>query len=217
FGANGTKMFVAGDNNEHIYSYNLSTAYDLASATYNQNYDVAIRDGEPRGVTFNGDGTKMFVAGDQNRSIESYNLSTAYDLGSAGYNQSFYIGEDGSPLGTTFNGDGTKMFVVGDNSGSVYSYNLSTAYDIGSASYNQSFGVSGQDSTPAGVTFGANGTKMFVAGDNNEHIYSYNLSTAYDLASATAFGYCVQRRRQQDVCGRIYERQRLQLRFVDGV
>jgi sugar lactone lactonase YvrE len=186
FNGDGSKMYVAGYYHANVYSYNLSTAYDLGSASHNQGYDVAIRDGDPRGVTFNGDGTKMFVPGDDNRSIESYNLSTAYDLSSAGYNQSFYIGEDGSPLGMTFNGDGTKMFVVGEDSANVYSYNLSTAYDIGSASYNnQSFDVSGQDGTPAGVTFNGDGTKMFVAGDNNEHIYSYTLSTAYDLASAS--------------------------------
>jgi len=186
FNGDGSKMFVVGYSGDNVYSYNLSTAYDLSSATYNRSFDVSVQDGVPRGVTFNGDGSKMFVVGDDNNNVYSYNVSTAYDLSSASYNQSFDTsGQDGSPLGTAFNGDGTKMFVAGADDDNVYSYNLSTAYDLGSASYNQSFDVSGQETQPTGVTFNGDGTKMFLVGYDYDNVYSYDLSTAYDISSAS--------------------------------
>ncbi|PSO44506.1 MAG: hypothetical protein BRC23_00935, partial [Parcubacteria group bacterium SW_4_49_11] len=179
-------MFVAGGDTDRVYRYS-TVGYSLSSASYDaQRLDVSGEDTDPRGVKFNGDGTKMFVTGTDNDNVYSYNLSTAYDLSSATYNQSLDVsGQDAYPTGMTFNGDGTKMFVVGQKTDSVYSYNLSTAYDLSTASYNQSFDVSGLDDLPRGVTFNGDGTKMFVSGESNENIYSYNLSTAYDISSAS--------------------------------
>jgi len=186
FNGDGSKMFVVGYGNNRVYSYNLSTAYDISSASYNQSFDVSGQDGLPRGVTFNGDGSKMFVVGAATANMYSYNLSTAYDLGSASYNQSFnVVGQDGTPTGVTFNGDGSKMFMVGGDYDNVYSYNLSTTYDLGSASYNQTFGVSGETSDPMGVTFNGNGSKMFVVGTDTDSVYSYDLSTSYDIGTAS--------------------------------
>ncbi|PSO44401.1 MAG: hypothetical protein BRC23_01170 [Parcubacteria group bacterium SW_4_49_11] len=184
FNGDGSKMFVAGARNANVYSYNLSTAYNIGSASYNQSFDMSGEDTSPQNVTFNGNGTKMFVVGHDTDSVYSYNLSAAYDIGTASYNQSFDVsGEDTYPQDVTFNGNGTKMFVVGHNTNSVYSYNLSAAYDMSTASYNQSFDVSGQDSQLQNVAFNGDGTKMFVAGDDTDSVYSYNLSTAYDLGS----------------------------------
>jgi len=186
FNGDGTKLFMVGNDNDNVYSYNLSTAYDLGSASYNQSFDVSGQTSKPTSVRFNGDGTKMFVAGDDTNNVYSYNVSTAYDLSSASYNQSYDVsGQDSKPTGVAFKGDGTKMFVMGRSTENAYSYNLSTAYDLSSASYNQVYNVSGQDSKPAGVTFNGDGTKMFVVGTENDNVYSYNLSTAYDLDSAS--------------------------------
>ncbi|PSO44170.1 MAG: hypothetical protein BRC23_01750 [Parcubacteria group bacterium SW_4_49_11] len=186
FNGDGSKMFVVDNDKTKVYSYNLSTAYDIGSASYNQNLDVSGQDSGPTGMAFNGDGTKMFVVGYGNDMVYSYDMSTAYDLASASYNQSFDMSDqDGALTGVTFNGDGTKMFTIGYNDDNVYSYNVSTAYDLSTASYNQSFDVSGQDGGGRAVEFNGDGTKMYVSGQSNENIYSYNLSTAYDISSAS--------------------------------
>jgi len=186
FNGDGTKMFMTGDSNDSVYSYNLSTAYDLGSASYNQSFNVGGESTLSKSLTFNGDGTKMFIIGNFDEKVYSYDLSTAYDLSSASYNQSFAIsGEDGEPRGVVFNGDGTKMFIMGGYTESVYSYDLSTAYDLSSASYNQSFDVSGEDSESTDVTFNGNGTKMFIMGEANDSVNSYDVSTAYDLSTAS--------------------------------
>jgi len=186
FSGNGNKMFMVGAADDNVYSYNLSTTYDISTASYNQTIDVSGEDSAPRGVTFNGNGTKMFMVGRYNENLYSYDLSTAYDISSASYTQSFDMsGQDGGPVGVAFSGDGSKMFMVGEGNDNVYSYNLSTAYDISTASYNQNIDVSGEDSAPRGVTFNDDGTKMFVVGRSKDNVYSYNLSTAYDLGSAS--------------------------------
>jgi DNA-binding beta-propeller fold protein YncE len=122
-------MFVMGYSTDHVYSYDVSTAYDLGSASYNQKFDVSGQDNQPTGMTFNGDGTKMFVTGRFTDYLYSYNMSTAYNLGGVSYNQKLDVsGEDSDPRGMPFNGDGTKMFVVGNSNDTVYRYS-STAQE----------------------------------------------------------------------------------------
>ncbi|PSO44507.1 MAG: hypothetical protein BRC23_00940 [Parcubacteria group bacterium SW_4_49_11] len=164
----------------------LVVGYSLSSASYDaQSFDVSGEDGLPSGMEFNGDGTKMFVMGFFTDKVYSYNLSTAYDLGSASYNQSVDVsGQSGAPTGVRFNGDGTKMFVVG-RSENVYSYTMSTAYDLSTASYSQTFDVSAQVGDAKGMALNGDGSKMFVVGHDNKNVYSYSLSTAYDIGTAS--------------------------------
>jgi len=186
FNGDGTKMFIVGDANDSVYSYNLSTAYDLDTASYNQSLDVSGEDQRPMAVKFNDDGTRMFVVGFWYDNVYRYNLSTAYDISSASYDEYFYTGgQDEYAVGATFNGDGTKIFVTGTENDTLYDYDLSTAYDFGTVTYNQSLDVSGQDTEPAGMRFNRDGTKMFVVGGGNDNVYSYDLSTAYDIGSAS--------------------------------
>ena len=63
FNNDGTKMYVAGNVGNDVNEYTLSTAFDVSTASYSQNFSVSSQDGEPFGITFNNDGTKMFIAG----------------------------------------------------------------------------------------------------------------------------------------------------------
>ncbi len=64
-----------------------------ASATFVDSFDVSAQDATPRGLAFNNDGTKMFVVGDTGNEINSYTLSTGFDLSTATFND---INGDGS-------------------------------------------------------------------------------------------------------------------------
>ena len=108
-----------------------------AAATFVDSFDVSTQDTTPRGLAFNNDGTKMFVVGDTGNDINSYTLSTGFDLSTATFND---INGDGSgfdisgqetvPRGLTFNNDGTKMFVVGDNGNDINEYTLSVGFKV---------------------------------------------------------------------------------------
>ena len=123
----GTKMFVVGQTGNAVYEYAISTAYDVSTASYTQTFSVALQDTSPRGLTFNSDGTGMFVAGASNDSVYQYTLSSAFDLSTASFTQSFSVAsQDTAPGGVDFNADGSKMFVLGGNGDDVNEYNVGT-------------------------------------------------------------------------------------------
>jgi len=186
FSGDGTKMFMVGLANDSVYRYDLSTAWDITTASYVSTKDVSAQEANPQDVTFSGDGTKMFVVGYISDSVHRYDLSTAWDITTASYVSSKDVGaQDFVPRGLVFSGDGTKMFVVGSTSDSVHRYDLSTAWDITTASYVSSKDVSAQEANPTGVAFSGDGTKMFVVGYTSDSVHRYDLSTAWDITTAS--------------------------------
>ena len=62
----------------------------------------------------------------------------------------------------------------------------SVGYNLAGASYDSvSFSVASQDTTPRGLNFNNDGTKMYILGGTNDTIYQYSLSTAFDLSTAS--------------------------------
>ena len=106
-------MFILGEGNGAVYAYNLSTGFDVSTASFINNFSVASQENSPQGLAFNNDGTKMFITGDGGKDVNEYTLSTGFDVSTASFVDSFDISsEDGLPNGLAFNSDGTKMFVL---------------------------------------------------------------------------------------------------------
>jgi len=63
-------------NSDSVYRYDLSTAWDITTASYVSLKYVGSQDTVPVGVAFSGDGTKMFVIGSSNESVYRYDLAT---------------------------------------------------------------------------------------------------------------------------------------------
>jgi len=162
---------------------------DLSVASYDSvSFSVSSQDGNPYGITFNNDGTKIYMVGATNDSVYQYSLSTAFDLSTASYDSvSFSVtGQDTNPTDITFNTTGSKMYILGDTNNSVYQYTLSTSFDLSTASYDSvSFSVAGQDTLPYGIAFNNDGTKMYMTGFSSDTVYQYTLSTAFDLSTAS--------------------------------
>ena len=158
--------------------------YDVSEGVYNDYLDVSSQDSDPTGLTFNNDGSKLYVVGFGNSRVYEYNLSTPYDISTGVYNDYLDVStQDAYPAGLTFNDDGTKLYVVGNTNDRVYEYNLSTPYDISTGVYNDYLDVSSQESTPTGLTFNNDGSKLYVVGFGNDRVYEYNLSTPYDIST----------------------------------
>lgn len=190
FNGDGTKLFVAGGFSK-LFEYTLSTGFDVTTADLTQTFDVSSQDGRARGVAFNNDGSKMFIVGNSNDNVYEYDLSTAFATTTASFTQSFDISsENALPSGVKFNLDGSKMFVVGTGGfnnpvDKVYEYSLSTGFDISTASFTQSFDVSSEDSNPIGIAFNNDGSKMFISGQSNAKLFEYDLSTSFDVSTAS--------------------------------
>src|SRR5210317_662677 len=168
--------------------YSLTTAYDISTATTDsKSFSFTTQDASPRGITFNGDGTKVYMVGYTNATVYQYSLSTAFDISTASYDSvSFSLSSQGTqPDEIIFNNDGTKFFVLGEVNDAVYQYSLGTAYSLSGASYDSvSFDVSGQVTLPTGLVFGDNGTKMYIAGYSADNVYQYTTGlNTYPTAS----------------------------------
>ena len=187
FNSDGTKVFILGVTGDDVNEYTLSSAYDISSASFVDSFSVSPAGAEPVGLAFNAAGTKMYVLDQNNRTIFQYSLSPGFDVSTASYDSvSFSVSaQDTTPTELVFNNNGTKMFVTGQSGQDVNEYSLSTAYDISSASFVDSFSVSGQTSRPQSIAFTNSGTKMYILADSSAAIYLYNLSSSYDVSTAS--------------------------------
>jgi len=125
FKPDGTKMYVVGANGDEVNEYDLSTAWDVSTCTYNQTFSVAAQDTGPRGVAFSDDGTQMFIAGDGGDDIIEYTLSTAWDISTASYTRNYVVsGQQTGISGLTFANSGTKLYTSDEIGDSIYEYNV---------------------------------------------------------------------------------------------
>ena len=189
FKPDGLKMYVIGSTSDSVHEYTLSSAWDVTSASFTASKSVSGQDGDPKGVFFKPDGSKMYIVGNATDTIYEYTLGTNWDVSSANYapnNISISVGTaDNAPAGLFFKNDGSKMYVVGNQNNKVYEYALSPAWDITSAtSPSQDFVIT-EDTAPTDIFFGASGTKMYIVGAQNDSVYEYDLSVAWDIGYAT--------------------------------
>jgi hypothetical protein len=186
FKPDGTKMYVSGATGDDVNEYSLSTAWDISTASYAQSFSVSSEETVPTGVFFKDDGTKMYISGNAGDDVNEYSLSTAWDISTASYVQSFSVAaQETFPRNLFFKSDGTKMYIIGETGNDVNEYSLSTAWDISTASYVQNFSVNAQEGSPRGIFFKSDGTKMFITGTDSDDVFSYDLSSAWDISTAS--------------------------------
>ncbi len=180
FKPDGTEMYIIGQGSDTVYQYTLSTAWNISTATFTRSFSVANKDSIPAGVTFKPDGTAMYIIGRDHDSVYQYTLSTAWNISTATFTQSFSVADkESTPLGVTFKPDGTEMFIIGASSDSVHQYTLSTAWNISTATFTRSFSVADKDINPTEVTFKSDGTAMYIIGHTSDSVHQYTLTPAW--------------------------------------
>ncbi|MDA7491741.1 hypothetical protein N8464_01125 [bacterium] len=166
-------------------------------------FDVDAQEAQINGVWLGDSGTKMYVIGSTSDDIHQYALSTAYDVSTATFTQTNTSGFGGTPQSLWLNNGsdpitidavvhntGQLLVTVDGGSDQLRSYKLSTAWDIstrsGSAVTVRDF-TTNVDTNPTGITFSNDGSKVILCGsgskvaNENDIIYSYNLSSPYDI------------------------------------
>jgi VCBS repeat-containing protein len=78
----------------------------------------------------------------------------------------------------TVNEDATLTVVDGDNANSITT--AATSYSVDDAE-----SISDQETNAAGLAFSKDGLKMFHAGNDNDDIHEYTLTSAFDVSSAS--------------------------------
>jgi uncharacterized delta-60 repeat protein len=194
FKPDGTKMYVVGNTGDGdglngVFEYNLSSAWNVRSASFLQSLQVDSQELRPTGLFFKPDGTKMYVVGSFGDAVDEYNLSSAWNISTASFLQTFSVAaQETFSQGLFFKPDGTKMYVVGAAGVDVNEYNLSSAWNISTASFLQTFLVLnqfGNSYNPTEVFFKDDGTKMYVVDSLVDAVNEYNLSSAWNVSTAS--------------------------------
>ena len=160
----------------------------VSSATYDsKSLSTNAQDNTPQGIFFKPDGKVLFVIGGSNNRVYQYNLTTPWDVSTGSYaSVSFLISAQVTdPRDIYFRADGLRFYVLDNTTDSVYEYTMSTAWDISTSAYSTKFfSVATQENSAGGLYFKPDGLAMFVAGQTNDKVWRYNLSTAWDVTTS---------------------------------
>jgi hypothetical protein len=184
FKDDGSKFYIVGVDNDSVFQYSLSTAWDLSTASYDSvSFSVSAQAILPVDLFLKDDGTKLYIL--SNDVVFQYTLSTAWVVSSASYDTvNFGVSsQDSDARGFVFSNNGNTMFIAGSTNDSVFQYTLSTAWDLSTAAYDSiSFSVTTQDAELSGISFSSTGNQLFALGDTNNSVFQY---TTQLIAPAT--------------------------------
>ena len=192
FRSDGSRMYVCGNAGDDIIQYDLGTAWDISTATYSNAFVVSGQASTPYDVSLSADGTKMWVLDGGNDAVDQYSLSSAWDVGSATYdNITFSVAsQETSPLGFWFRPDGTKMYVTGSTGDDVNEYDLSSAGNVATATFLQvSSSLAAYETGPEGLAFSSDGSKMWIVGSTWNRVTQFDLSTPWDVSTLSFNSY----------------------------
>ena len=189
----GTKLYLSSNSasdSQKGYQYTLSTAYDISTASYaSKSFQFGSQSADTRGLKWRNNGTYCYKISDQtgNKAFYRYTASTAYDISTLGSDQNYgYSSVQTGGKDLELSEDGTKMYGLADNA-TIYQYTLSTAWQVSSgvSSASKSFSCQSQDNAPRSFEITDSGTKLRYLGSQNDKIYTYTLSTAWDISTAS--------------------------------
>ncbi len=107
-----------------INEYDLSTAWDLSTASYLQTSASSWLT-LLASMSFNRDGTKILLLDNNNDTVYEYNVWTAWDVSTINFTSvaSFSVWtQEATPWSITFNTNWSKMYVGWTSSNTIYEY-----------------------------------------------------------------------------------------------
>ena len=157
-------------------------AYNIASAQLSSSHSVASEHSVPSGISFNTDGTKMFIVGQGTSVMHQYSLTSPFDIASATVEKTLNIGAYSTSLTkVVFSDDGTKMFLNSYGDKEIEEFELATPFDIGSVTHIRTVGTAGFDPTVTDAIFNEDGTKLFLLEFQSSVITQFSLPVPYSL------------------------------------
>lgn len=158
--------------------------WNISNAVFVQSFSVSAQEGSPIDLSFSPDGTNMYVLGASGADVNQYSLSTSWDVSTASFVRNRSVSaQSSSPRGLDFKPDGLRMYVCGN--GEVNEYSLSTAWNISTTSFVRVRSLTSEGSGPVSVFFRDDGLKMYIGDQPSDTINEYNLSTAWNVSSAS--------------------------------
>lgn len=183
----GSKFYQISQNNDEIYDFDVSTPYDLTTATTAGNSpSFQSEDDSIRGMAWDNLGNNLFISGNSGDNVYRYSAATPYDLTTLTYTgDTFNFGPQSTAMtALEFSTNGLRMF-LSDISFFIYEYSLSTGFDITTASLNDDYDTDAEDDNTTGIAFNQDGSKMFLSGNETQEINEYGLSTNFNISTSS--------------------------------
>lgn len=158
-----------------------SVAYNFDYATYDGHLTLT---GE-YGCFISPDGLNLYINDTNTDDVYQYTMSSRWDITTATLTNTLPVAAVKGYLGIFLSPDGTKMYEVDGSSTNVDQYTLTTAWDLSTAIYLQTIDLSAEVTNPVGIYIREDGRQMFVSCRTSNKIYSYFLSTVWDITTAT--------------------------------
>jgi sugar lactone lactonase YvrE len=159
-------------------------AEDVDAATENTDFEVWVSRENPVTVTTDWATNDKFSAVGHGFSNGERVIITANDAGGflpsgCDTTQAYYVVNAGAnDFELSLTSGGAAITLTSDGYGP----------GLASASYVDEFSVGTQETSPQGMAFSSDGTKMFVIGTSGDDINEYTLSTAWDVSTAAVEG-----------------------------
>jgi hypothetical protein len=161
-----------------------ATPWNISEAYYVGQESPAFPAGTPQDIFFKLDGTRAYVIDSIQDEVRQFSLSSAWNVSTATYVDDFSVGA--GPQGIYIKSDGTHMYIVLDTGDAIRDYELSVPWNITSGVLVGTTGVGESDTEPEGIHFKNDGTVMYIIGNANNKIYSYLLSSPWNITTAGA-------------------------------
>ncbi|PNW65621.1 UNVERIFIED_CONTAM: hypothetical protein BEN50_21925 [Euhalothece sp. KZN 001] len=189
----GTKLYIAGASQDEVQAYELTTPYDISTASAGNTFSWTRT---PNGVAWNDDGTQLYLAnweGAGGPQLYRYNFATPYDLSTRGSGRAISLSTypGGRPSALEFSPDGSKLYVATYTTDEIVEYDLEKPYDATTHDATPevlAVDASGAEETPHGIEWLDGGTTLWVMGYTGGGVGVYDVTTPYDVSTATKTG-----------------------------
>ena len=163
----------------------------LDGVTFGNEFDPSDLSNVITGVCWVDGGDRLLV-GEFGGYFHMYDCSTAYDISTAtrdtgndGNIRAYTGGYGNGHYGWFLNDAGTKLWVMSSSTHDIRQVTLSTAYDLTSDSDDGQWNNPELMASPRNMHWNSDGTEFTISGVWAE-LYTYSVSTAYDVTSTTA-------------------------------
>jgi len=165
------------------YASKPKQGFDLLRATLND--FATVNDGGNRGVDVTEDGTKLYQSAYYSQAVKEFTFSTPYDINTLTETNSLVINQN--VQGNRISNDGKNLYVASNDDDKIRQFTLSTEFDLNSAS--QVAEINTAQTDVRGLDISKDGTVLITSTRDGQStggiISQFNLSTAFDLSSAT--------------------------------
>lgn len=175
FKPDGKKMYTLGDTGDSIDEYDLSTAWDLSTAVYLQEFDISGEDTTITGFWIREDGKQVYFMGSLNDKIFAYHLNTAWDITTAENLDNVAAHTD--TKGISLSRDGLHAFL--DIASTMKRYVMTSPFRISTMTLDTTLTVFPSAAQNAKYFFfKENGTKLFISSNAGE-VFQYSIKRGW--------------------------------------